>query len=138
MAPMDAVQSATSRAAEMLDMKGEIEASSFDAHAFPEGDTVFDFHRSGLGLGIKPRSVFVLHAVHYDVVIVSGPLPRADRRVLAWLQEFLFDRVQREILIALNSHGGVALRDDLAAPRCLCHIAILRNEYKSLYQDTVK
>ena len=119
-------------------MKGKIEASDLDTHAFPEGDTVFDFRRSGLGLGIKPRSVFVFHAVHYDVVIVSGPLPRADRRVLARLQEFLFDRVQREILIALNDHGGAALRDDLAAPGCLRHFVTLRNEYKSLYQDTVE
>jgi hypothetical protein len=58
--------------------------------------------------------------------------------MIAWFQEFFFDRVQREILIALDNHGGVALRDEFAAPGCLSHFATLRDEHKSLYQDTVE
>ncbi len=68
---------------------------------------------------------------------MSGPLPGTDSGVLARFQEFSFDRVKREILIALDYHGDVALRDDFTAPRCLSHFVTLRNEYKSLYQDTV-
>src|SRR5882762_9001793 len=55
------------------------------------------------------------------MVIVSGPLPGTDGHVLARLQEFLFDCIQGEILIALYNHGGIALRDDFTAPGCLSH-----------------
>ncbi len=82
--------------------------------------------------------VFVFHAVHFDVVIVSGPLPGADCRVLARFQEFFFDRVQREILIALDNDRGVALRDDFTSPGCLNHFVTLCNQCKSKYQDTVE
>jgi len=40
-------------------------------------------------------------------------------------------------MIALDNHGGIALRDDFTAPGCLSHLEILRNEYY-LYQNTVE
>jgi len=57
---------------------------------------VLDFRGGRLGLRIIPGGVFVIHAVHFDVVIVSGPLPGADCRMFARFQEFLYDSVQRK------------------------------------------
>jgi len=67
----------------------------------------------------KTTPRFRFHAVHFDVVIVSGPLAGADCRVLARFQEFFFDRVQREILIALDNDRGVALAMTLTSQDAL-------------------
>src|SRR6267154_269155 len=153
MAPMDAIQSATSRSAEMLDMKGEIGViaagayaevvavggerrekeeftSDFDAHAFPESNAVLDFSSGGFRFWVIPRGVFVLHAADADMVVMSSSLPRTDGSVLARPEEFRLNGIGREVLVALNNDRGVAFSDDFAAPRCFRHFVGLFSGYR--------
>src|SRR5262249_19497376 len=104
----------------------ELPRLAFDAHAFPEGDAIFDLRSRGLRIGVIPRGVFAAHPVDVDVVIVRGALPRANAGVLAGLEEFLPHRCQGKVLIPFHHHCRIALRDDLSTPQCLSHGVLSR------------
>src|SRR3981081_995320 len=96
--------------------------SDLDADALPDRDAVLDFSSCGLWFGVIPGSIVVPNAVHFDVVIAGGALPGTNRSVIARFQSFFFDSFGREILIAFDNNGGVALGDNFSSPRCFGHL----------------
>src|SRR5437588_9604432 len=64
---------------------------SFDPHAAPEGDAVFDLQRRILRLRVVPSRIPVHVAAHDHVVITRRPLPGTDRVRLALAEVFTTD-----------------------------------------------
>src|SRR5712691_8649754 len=112
--------------------------SALDADAVPKCDAVLDFSGCGLWLRVVPSSVIVLHAVDCHMEIVGSALPRADRGVIAGLEEFLIDTFGREILVALDNDSGGAFRDDFSAPGCFGHFVPLRRRTIALHQAAAR
>src|ERR1700687_2446945 len=98
-----------------------VNPSGFDPHALPKSDPIFDLLGACFGLRVIPRGVVIPHAVHFDVVIMRGALPRALRRVAARLQKLFSHGIRREILVPFHNDGRAALRDYFPAPACLGH-----------------
>src|SRR5437764_14739040 len=90
-----------------------------DAHAFPKGDTVFDFGGCGLWFGVIPGGIVITNTIHFDMIVLGSALPSTDRGVIAGLEEFFFDTVGRELLVALHHHRCVGFRDDCSTLRCI-------------------
>jgi hypothetical protein len=55
--------------------------------------------------------------------------------VAARLQEFLFDGIGREILVAFDNDSGVAFGDDFSAPERFGHVLRLRRRRIAFAQD---
>jgi len=64
--------------------------SGFDADAFPESHPTDDFLRGGLGIGIKPGGIVIAHAIDFNMIVMRGAFPWANRGVGAGFQKFLF------------------------------------------------
>src|SRR5690242_3272555 len=95
--------------------------SSLYADAPPKRHVIFDLRGRSLRFRVVPSRIVVLHAVDLHVVVMRRPLPRAHRRITAGLQEFLFHRGEREILISFHLHRRFAVRNYFAAPSCPGH-----------------
>src|SRR5216683_396698 len=85
-------------------------------HPVPEGDAVLDFRRRRFGLRVVPRSIAVDLVPDDHVVVTRQPFPAADGVVRAGAEVSLVDTRGWEVVIALNHHGLVALRNDGPLP----------------------
>src|SRR5205085_8363878 len=91
-------------------------ARLLDLHTVPECDAVFDLFGRVLRLRVVPSGVAVDLTIHDNVVITRRPLPRADRVRLALAEVLAPDRINREIMIALDDNRVVTLRQHCAFP----------------------
>ncbi len=102
--------------------------SNFDSHALPKRNAALDFLGGRFWIGIIPGGVLIPHAVHLEMVIIRGTLPRANGSVSARPEKFFLHRFQRKVLIPFHDHAGIAFRDHFSAPRCIRHFVPRRTK----------
>src|SRR5690606_39885629 len=77
-----------------------------------------NLRRRRLRFRVIPGRILIALTIHHNRKVTGHPLPAADRVVLARLEVPLHNRLARKVMIALDDHGIVALRNDLAVPDC--------------------
>src|SRR5690242_8911126 len=92
-----------------------------DFDAFPEGDVVLDVLGVVLGVGVEPRRVGIVLSIYTHGVIAGLAFPASGGVGLGLHQVLALDRVRREVVVAFDFDGLVALRQDGAIPHSFCH-----------------
>ena len=87
-----------------------------DLYAVPEGHTAPDLLRGFAGVRVEPGGVVVHRAFDDQVVVAGDPLPMADRVGFAGFEELGSDILEREVLVAFDDDGAVALRHHGVVP----------------------
>src|SRR3954467_446847 len=100
--------------------------SGGDGDVLPERDPVDDLGRRLLGLGVVPGGVLAAPAVVLEREVGRRALPRADRVRAAVADDVLADGGAREVVVALDDDGVVALGDRHAVPGGGGHELLLR------------
>src|SRR5271166_4463435 len=90
-------------------------------HSLPECDIPLDLPGRRLRIRVIPRRIRVFLALHLDIVITGRPFPRAHGVGRTSFEMFRLDRIGRKILVALNFHALIGLREYRAFPDCFCH-----------------
>src|SRR4051812_37296073 len=93
--------------------------SGDDLYVLPERHPAADGLRVWLRLRAVPDGVRADRAVLLQAVVRCAALPRADAVGLRRPQHVLPQRLAGEVVVALDDHGVVALRDDLVVPHGL-------------------
>jgi len=92
--------------------------SRLDLHALPEGDAIADLVGLGLGIGVVPGRIGMQLAVDQQREIARRALPGAGGLVIAEGHMVAVERIHREVVVAFDEHGVVALGDRDAVPGC--------------------
>lgn len=84
---------------------------SANDHALPKGNAVTDILGLWFGIGIIPRGVRVIGAVHMQAMVARLSLPRADGRRGAWLEKCCINGVSGKVVVAFDHDSIVAAGD---------------------------
>src|SRR5690349_13083915 len=87
-----------------------------DLHVLPERHPVGDLLGGVLGLGVVPDGVLALRAVQLQGVVGGGALPGADGVGARGAHDVVAQRLAREVVVALDDDGVVALGDHRSVP----------------------